>query len=54
MSTIAEVQYALRHLTLEERHFIACWLEGYQDEEPGFSGVREPAVEYAEEPPLHD
>lgn len=50
MSTIAEVQYALRNLTLEERHFIASWLEGYQDEEPGFSGVRELAVEYVEEP----
>jgi Uma2 family endonuclease len=51
MSTIAEVQYAIRLLNLEDRRFIACWLEGYQEEEPGFSGVKEPAVEYAEEPP---
>jgi Uma2 family endonuclease len=50
MSTIAEIQYALRRLPLEERHFIASWLEGYQDEELGFSGVREPALQYAEEP----
>jgi Uma2 family endonuclease len=48
MSTIAEVQYALRQLDLEERQFIASWLEGYRDEEE-FIGVREPALRYAEE-----
>jgi Uma2 family endonuclease len=51
MSTIAEIQSALRLLSLEDRRFIACWLEGYREEERGFSGVREPAVEYAEELP---
>jgi Uma2 family endonuclease len=49
MSTIAEVQYAIRFLNLEERRFIACWLEGYQEEDPGFSGVREPALKCSEE-----
>ena len=51
MSTIAEAQYAIRLLNLEDRRFIACWLEGYQEEEPGFNGVRELAMEYAEELP---
>jgi Uma2 family endonuclease len=50
MTTIAEVQYALRQLDLEERRFIASWLEGYEDEEKEFIGVREPALKYAEEP----
>ena len=50
MSTIAEVQYAIRRLSLEERQFIASWLEGYQDEEAQFVGVKEPALKYAEEP----
>jgi Uma2 family endonuclease len=51
MSTIAEVQYAIRLLNLEDRRFIACWLEGYQEEDPGFSGVREPVAENADELP---
>jgi Uma2 family endonuclease len=50
MSTIAEVQTSIRGLGREERYIIACWLEGYEAEELGFSGVREPAVEYAVEP----
>ncbi len=50
MSTIVEVQNAIRGLCLEERYVIASWLESYQHEELGFSGVREPALEYADEP----
>jgi Uma2 family endonuclease len=50
MLTIAEIQYGLRLLTLEDRQFIASWLEGYQDEETEFIGVREPALKYAQEP----
>jgi Uma2 family endonuclease len=50
MFTIAEVQYALRRLDREDRYIIACWLERYEGEEPGFSGVKEPALKYADEP----
>jgi Uma2 family endonuclease len=50
MSTIAEVKYTLSHMTLEDRHSIACWLEGYQEHEPLFLEVREPALKDAEEP----
>jgi Uma2 family endonuclease len=50
MLTIAEIQYGLRLLTWEDRQFIASWLEGYQEEETEFIGVREPALKYAQEP----
>ena len=50
MNTVAEVRYALSHMTLEDRHSIACWLEGYQEHEPLFLEVREPAIKDAEEP----
>ena len=50
MNTVAEVRYALSHMTLEDRHSIACWLEGYQEHEPLFLEVREPAMKDAEEP----
>jgi Uma2 family endonuclease len=50
MNTVAEVRYALSHMTLEDRHSIACWLEGYLEHEPLFLEVREPAMKDAEEP----
>jgi Uma2 family endonuclease len=50
MSTIAEVQSSIRRLDREDRYIIACWLESYEGEEPGFSGVKEPALKYADEP----
>ena len=50
MSTISEIKSALRTLSLDDRQVIAGWLEGYEAEELGFSGVREPALEYAAEP----
>ena len=50
MNTLAEVRDALSHMTLEDRHSIACWLEGYQEHEPLFLEVREPAMKDAEEP----
>jgi Uma2 family endonuclease len=50
MNTVAEVRYALSHMSLEDRHSIACWLEGYQDHEPLLFEVREPAIKDAEEP----
>jgi hypothetical protein len=50
MNTVAEVRYALSHMSLEDRHSIACWLEGYQEHEPLFLEVREPAIKDAEEP----
>jgi Uma2 family endonuclease len=50
MLTLAEIQYGLRLLTLEDRQFIASWLEGCQAEETEFIGVREPALKYAQEP----
>ena len=27
-------------MSLEDRHSIACWLEGYQEHEPGYFEVR--------------
>jgi Uma2 family endonuclease len=51
VSTITEVQYALRRLTLDERQVIASWLEGYQEQETGAIGVAEPAARYAVEWP---
>ena len=50
MNTVAEVKYALSHMSLEDRHSIACWLEGYQEHEPLLFEVREPAIKDAEEP----
>jgi hypothetical protein len=50
MKTLAEVRDALSHMTLEDRHSIASWLEGYQEHEPGYFEVREPAIADAEEP----
>jgi len=51
MSTISEIKSALRTLSLDDRQVIAGWLEGYQEHEPLFGEVREPAVEYAVELP---
>ena len=51
MSTIAEVQNAIRRLDREDRYIIACWLERYEEEDPSFTGVQEPALEYSD--PLH-
>lgn len=52
MSTTAEIQHALRLLTLEEREVIAAWLEGDQDEEVGGPmRVAEPTAAYAVDPP---
>jgi Uma2 family endonuclease len=50
MNTLAEVRYALSHMSLEDRHSIAGWLEGYQEHEPLLFEVREPALKDAEEP----
>ena len=50
MNTLAEVRYPLSHMSLEDRHDIACWLEGYQEHEPLFNEVREPATKDAEDP----
>jgi Uma2 family endonuclease len=50
MSTIEEAKYILRRLPIEDRHAIAGWLEGFQ-EETEFVGVRDPAIQYAEELP---
>ena len=48
MSTIAEVQNAIRRLDREDRYIIACWLERYEEEDPSFTGVQEPALEYSD------
>jgi len=50
MTTIAEAQTAIRRLDAEDRYIVACWLEGYLEDEVEFTGVREPAVEYADGP----
>jgi Uma2 family endonuclease len=50
MSTIEEAKHILRRLPIEDRHAIAGWLEGFQ-EETEFVGVRDPAIKYAEELP---
>ena len=51
MNTLAEVRYALSHMSLEDRHAIACWLEGYQEHEPLLFEVREPAIKDLEDLP---